>query len=133
LCFGKAHPQDNQGKELIRQIVHFAHDERIRTRVVFLEDYDLSTARYLVQGVDVWLNTPRRPMEASGTSGMKVLANGALNLSVLDGWWCEGYSPETGWAIGNGEEYEDQTTDRVESQALYNLLEHDVVPLLQLT
>jgi starch phosphorylase len=127
---GKAHPQDDQGKDLIRQIIHFAHDERIRRRVVFLEDYDLSVARYLVQGVDVWLNTPRRPMEASGTSGMKILANGGLNLSVLDGWWCEGYSPETGWAIGNGEEYEDQDyQDRVESQALYNLLEHDVVPL----
>ncbi len=127
---GKAHPQDNQGKELIREIVHFAHDERVRKHVVFLEDYDLSIARYLVQGVDVWLNTPRRPMEASGTSGMKVLANGGLNLSVLDGWWCEGYSPETGWAIGNGEVYEDQDyQDRVESQALYNLLEQDVVPL----
>ena len=127
---GKAHPQDNQGKELIRQIVHFARDERIRKRIVFLEDYDMSVARYLVQGVDVWMNTPRRPMEASGTSGMKVLANGALNLSVLDGWWCEGYSPDTGWAIGSGEEYEDQDyQDRVESEALYNVLEHDVVPL----
>jgi starch phosphorylase len=127
---GKAHPQDSQGKELIRQIIHFAHDERIRRRVVFLENYDLSIARYLVQGVDVWLNTPRRPMEASGTSGMKILANGGLNLSVLDGWWCEGYSPETGWAIGNGEEYEDHDyQDRVESQALFNLLEQDVVPL----
>jgi starch phosphorylase len=127
---GKAHPHDNDGKELIRQIVHFAQDPEIRDHIVFLENYDISVARYLVQGVDVWLNTPRRPNEASGTSGMKLLPNGGLNLSILDGWWDEGYTPETGWAIGNGEDYSDPNyQDQVESQALYNLLENDVVPL----
>jgi len=130
LFAGKAHPHDNEGKELIRQIIHFARGADVRHNVVFLEDYDISVARYLVQGVDVWLNTPRRPNEASGTSGMKVLANGGLNLSVLDGWWDEGYAPETGWAIGNGEEYDNSDyQDQVESEALYNLLENDVVPL----
>ncbi len=127
---GKAHPRDDAGKDFIRQIVHFARDEAIRCRLVFLEDYDMAMARSLVQGVDVWLNTPRRPEEASGTSGMKVLGNGGLNLSVLDGWWPEGYDHQTGWAIGNGEEYEDhEYQDRVESDALYNILEHEVVPL----
>ena len=127
---GKAHPMDHDGKELIKQIVHFARDEQIRRHVVFLEDYDISVARYLVQGVDVWLNTPRRPMEASGTSGMKVLANGGLNLSIKDGWWDEGYDPSVGWSIGNGEEYEDHDyQDRVETDALYDLLEREVVPL----
>jgi starch phosphorylase len=130
LVAGKAHPHDTEGKELIRQIVHFARRPEVRRSVVFLEDYDISVARYLVQGVDVWLNTPRRPNEASGTSGMKVLANGGLNLSVLDGWWDEGYERDTGWAIGSGEEYADENyQDQIESQALYNLLENDVVPL----
>jgi starch phosphorylase len=130
LFAGKAHPRDDEGKEFIRQIIHFARDEQVRRRVVFLEDYDMAMARYLVQGVDVWLNTPRRPLEASGTSGMKVLANGGLNLSILDGWWCEGYDHQTGWAIGNGEEYENHDyQDRVESNALYNILENDVIPL----
>ncbi|NLF10536.1 MAG: glycosyltransferase family 1 protein [Anaerolineaceae bacterium] len=129
---GKAHPRDNPGKELIRQIVHHARRPEFRNRIVFLEDYDMVVGRYLVQGVDVWLNTPRRPHEASGTSGMKATANGALNLSVLDGWWDEGYTPETGWAIGHGEDYEqDQAEyqDRVEADALYNLLEKEIVPL----
>ena len=99
---GKAHPRDNYGKELIKTIVHLARDPQFRDRIVFLENYDLAVARYLVQGVDVWLNTPRRPMEASGTSGMKVIFNGGLNFSVLDGWWCEGYNVNTGWAIGSG-------------------------------
>lgn len=130
LMAGKAHPHDNGGKELIRQVVHFARDEQVRRRFVFLEDYDVATARYLVQGVDVWLNTPRRPLEASGTSGMKILANGGLNVSILDGWWDEGYDPSVGWAIGNGEEYEDhEYQDRVESAALYDLLEREVIPL----
>jgi starch phosphorylase len=130
LFAGKAHPRDDAGKEFIRQIIHFARNEQVRRRVVFLEDYDMAMARYLVQGVDVWLNTPRRPLEASGTSGMKVLANGGLNLSILDGWWCEGYDHQTGWAIGNGEEYDDhEYQDRVESNALYNILENDVIPL----
>lgn len=127
---GKAHPDDRPGKELIREIVHFTNDPEVRQRVIFLEDYDLQLARYIVQGVDVWLNTPRRPLEASGTSGMKVTANGGLNCSVLDGWWDEAYSPETGWAIGHGEEYTDhEQQDAVESEALYTLLEQEIVPL----
>jgi starch phosphorylase len=126
---GKAHPQDNEGKELIQQILHFAQQEDFRHRLVFLENYHMGVARYLVQGVDVWLNTPRRPLEACGTSGMKAAINGVLNLSVLDGWWCEGYSPERGWSIGSGEEFDDAGyQDAVESQALYNLLENDVIP-----
>ncbi|NLH50674.1 MAG: glycosyltransferase family 1 protein [Myxococcales bacterium] len=127
---GKAHPKDVHGKELIKQIIHFAREGNVRKRFVFLEDYDLSMARYLVQGVDVWLNNPRRPLEASGTSGMKVAANGGLNLSVLDGWWDEGYTPDVGWAIGKGEDYTDYATqDHVEGNALYNLLENEIVPL----
>jgi len=130
LFAGKAHPHDQEGKALIRDIVHFARDPEIRSRVVFLENYDMAVARYLVEGCDVWLNTPRRPNEASGTSGMKLLANGGLNLSVLDGWWAECYDPSVGWAIGNGEEYADpEYQDRVESEALYHLLENEVVPL----
>jgi len=127
---GKAHPKDNQGKELIRDIVHFARDEDIRRSVVFLEDYDMDLARDIVQGVDVWLNTPRRLMEASGTSGMKTAINGAINLSILDGWWYEGYRPDTGWAIGGEEHYDDLGyQDAVESHALYDLLEKEVIPL----
>jgi starch phosphorylase len=130
LFAGKAHPHDTEGKELIRQIIRFARDPQIRRNVVFLEDYDISVARYLVQGADVWLNTPRRPNEASGTSGMKLLANGGLNLSILDGWWDEAYDREVGWAIGNGEEYDNpEYQDQVESEALYHLLENDVAPL----
>ena len=126
---GKAHPRDNPGKDLIRQIVHIARRPEFCRSIVFLADYDLNVARYLVQGVDVWLNTPLRPMEASGTSGMKVAANGGLNVSVLDGWWAEGYSPDVGWAIGSGESYEDlDYQNAVESQALYDLLEKEVVP-----
>jgi len=105
---------------------------QFRHAIVFLENYDISTARYMVQGVDVWLNTPRRPNEASGTSGMKVIYNGGLNASILDGWWDEGYAPTVGWAIGNGEEYDEQEwdlQDYIESQALYNLLEKDIVPM----
>jgi len=127
---GKAHPQDNEGKELIKHIIHFARAEDVRRRIVFVENYDMVIARYLVQGVDVWLNNPRRPLEASGTSGMKVLFNGGLNLSILDGWWAEGYSPERGWAIGSGEEYEDHKyQDDVEASAIYDLLEKEMVPL----
>ncbi|MHC4721110.1 MAG: alpha-glucan family phosphorylase [Planctomycetota bacterium] len=127
---GKAHPKDTQGKDIIRQIVHFASQNNIRRRMVFLENYDIDIARYLVQGVDVWLNNPRRPMEASGTSGMKAAINAVLNLSTLDGWWCEGYTPENGWVIGAGEEYDDtEYQDAVESQAIFNLLENEVVPL----
>ncbi|HOL96551.1 MAG TPA: alpha-glucan family phosphorylase [bacterium] len=129
LIAGKAHPQDNPGKEIIKNIIHNIREEPFRSRIVFLEDYDINVARYLVQGVDVWLNTPRRPLEASGTSGMKVAANGGLNVSILDGWWCEGFSTDTGWAIGRGEEYKDPVyQDEVESQALYDCLENEVIP-----
>ena len=127
---GKAHPRNDPGKELLRQIVDLARQERFRRRIVFLEDYDMSVARYLVQGADVWLNTPLRPREASGTSGMKATANAVLNLSILDGWWDEAYQPEVGWAIGRGETYDDREyQDQVEAEALYDLLERDVVPL----
>jgi starch phosphorylase len=98
--------------------------------MVFIENYDMNVARYLVQGVDVWLNNPRRPYEASGTSGMKAAANGVLNCSILDGWWVEGYGPDVGWAIGRGEDYSDPNyQDQVESMALYDLLEKQIVPL----
>ncbi len=127
---GKAHPLDRPGKELIRQIVHFERDPEISQRVLFLENYNLNLARVIVQGVDVWLNNPRRPLEASGTSGMKVAANGGINCSILDGWWDEAYTPEVGWAIGHGEEYDDPARqDDVESKALYTLLEQEIVPL----
>jgi starch phosphorylase len=127
---GKAHPKDHGGKELIAEILQFARRPELRRRIVFLEDYDMNVARYMVQGVDVWLNNPRRPLEASGTSGMKVCCNGGLNLSILDGWWCEGYDGENGWAIGAGEEYTDLTyQDDVESRAIYDLLEQEIVPL----
>ncbi len=132
---GKAHPRDDAGKEMIRQVVQLARQEPFRRRIVFLEDYDMAIARYLVQGADVWLNTPRRPREASGTSGMKAAANGVLNLSTLDGWWDEAWrnaDPTVnpiGWAIGRGEEYDDLThQDQVEAEALYTLLERDVIP-----
>jgi starch phosphorylase len=128
---GKAHPQDKGGKELIRSIVHASREAGLEGRVVFIEDYDMRIARALVSGVDVWLNTPRRPLEASGTSGMKAAANGALNVSVLDGWWAEAwsdYGSDVGWAIGRGEEYADASGDRVEAEALYDLLEREVVP-----
>ncbi len=127
---GKAHPRDNYGKELIRELIHFVRQDDVRRHMVFLENYDINVARYLVEGVDVWMNTPRRPMEASGTSGMKVIPNGGLNLSILDGWWCEGYDADTGWAIGAGEDYDDPNyQDDVESTGLYDTLEHEVVPL----
>jgi glycogen phosphorylase len=129
---GKAHPHDTAGKELIRQIVNVARQPEFRHALVFLEDYDMHVARYLVEGVDVWLNTPRRPKEASGTSGMKVIYNGGLNCSILDGWWAEGYSPDVGWAIGNGEEYPEFEWDHqdfIESEALYKILEEDIIPL----
>jgi starch phosphorylase len=127
---GKAHPKDHGGKELIAEIMQFARRPEFRRRLVFLEDYGMNMARYMVQGVDVWLNNPRRPLEASGTSGMKVCANGGLNLSILDGWWVEGYAGDNGWAIGAGEEYTDLTyQDDVESRAIYDLLEQEIVPL----
>ena len=126
---GKAHPKDNEGKELIKRLIQFARRPKVRHRIAFLEDYDISIARHLVQGADVWLNTPRRPFEACGTSGIKAAANGVLNVSILDGWWCEGYAEDRGWSIGDGEEYTDSAyQDTVESQALYNVLENDVIP-----
>ncbi|MCH8218966.1 MAG: alpha-glucan family phosphorylase [Planctomycetes bacterium] len=127
---GKAHPKDTEGKDIIRNIVRFAERDEIHRRVVFLEDYDIDVARVLVRGVDVWLNNPRRPMEASGTSGMKAAMNGVLNLSTLDGWWCEGYHADGGWSIGGGETYQDPDYhDMIECQALYKLLENEIIPL----
>lgn len=126
---GKAHPQDIAGQDMIRQWIEFAHRPEVRQRVVFLVDYDALMAEHLVQGVDVWVNTPRRPWEASGTSGMKVLVNGGLNLSELDGWWAEAYAPEVGWAIGDGREHDsDPSWDLAEAETLYGLLEREVVP-----
>jgi starch phosphorylase len=128
---GKAHPHDQGGKELIRRIIEVARTPEFRHSVVFLENYDMNVARYLIQGCDVWLNNPRRPKEASGTSGMKAIYNGCLNLSVLDGWWDEAYSPSVGWSIGNGEEYDEseyEDQDRIEMNALYNVLENDIIP-----
>ncbi|MBD3167745.1 alpha-glucan family phosphorylase, partial [bacterium] len=127
---GKAHPRDDGGKKLIREIVHFARDEEIRSKLVFLEDYDINVARHMVQGVDVWLNTPRRPLEASGTSGMKAAVNGGLNCSTLDGWWADVYESGIGWAIGHGEQYEEEEyQDKVESEIMYDLLEQEIVRL----
>jgi glycogen phosphorylase len=156
---GRAHPRDEAGKQLIRQIVALTREERFRRRLVFLEDHDMAVTRSMAQGADVWLNTPRRPLEASGTSGMKATANGVLNLSTLDGWWAEAWdcglqiaecgfveaecftNPQSkssqfatresaiGWAIGKGETYnDDDTQDQAEANALYELLERDVVP-----
>ena len=127
---GKAHPHDNGGKELIRNIMHLCLDRELYGRVIYLEDYSIDMARYLVSGVDVWLNTPRRPMEASGTSGMKACINGGIHVSVPDGWWAEAYRPEIGWAIGSGEEYADpQLQDQVEAKALYNIIENEIAPM----
>jgi starch phosphorylase len=127
---GKAHPQDSEGKEVIRRIIHLARQPEFRDRIVFIEDYELNVARYMVQGSDIWLNNPRRPLEACGTSGMKAAANGALNMSILDGWWAEGYQLGLGWAIGSGEEYQDSEYQNfVESQSIYDLLERYAVPL----
>ncbi len=127
---GKAHPKDIPGKELIRDINHFIHEQNLEKQVVFVPNYDIHIARLMVAGCDVWLNTPRRPREASGTSGMKAAMNGLLNLSVLDGWWDEADYVRTGWSIGHGEDYDDPNyQDEVEANALYELLEKEVVPL----
>ncbi len=126
---GKAHPQDGPGQALIREWISFGRQPRIRSHIVFLADYDMLLAERLVQGVDVWINTPKRPWEASGTSGMKVLVNGGLNLSVLDGWWAEAYSPDVGWAIGDGAEHgDDPAWDRADAEALYAVLEDKIIP-----
>ncbi|KGF73101.1 alpha-glucan phosphorylase [Neosynechococcus sphagnicola sy1] len=127
---GKAHPKDIPGKELIRDIVHFIRDEGMQHNIVFIPDYDIYVSRLMVAGCDVWLNTPRRPREASGTSGMKAAMNGLPNLSVLDGWWDEADYVRTGWPIGHGEDYDDPNyQDDVEANALYDLLEKEIVPL----
>ncbi|EPR34614.1 alpha-glucan phosphorylase [Alkalidesulfovibrio alkalitolerans DSM 16529] len=128
---GKAHPQDNEGKKLIQQIIQLSRTPELKNKIVFLEDYDMSVARFMVQGGDVWLNNPRVPLEACGTSGMKAMSNGVLNVSTLDGWWAEAYQPDNsvGYGIGQGEIYDDwDYQDFVESQTLYNVLENDVVP-----
>ncbi len=130
LFAGKAHPHDHAGKELIRDIVALSRQEPFAGRLFFLEDYDINIARFMFQGCDVWLNNPRRPQEASGTSGMKAAINGTLNISVLDGWWEEACELHPGWVIGRGEVYEDADyKDEVESNALYDLLETEVIPL----
>ncbi len=127
---GKSHPEDIPGKELIREIIHFVRDQGMGDSIVFLPNYDIQISRLMVAGCDVWLNTPRRPREASGTSGMKAAMNGVLNLSILDGWWDEADYVRTGWPIGHGEEYHDQKyQDEVEANALYDLIEKEVVPL----
>ena len=124
---GKAHPHDDAGKKFIQEIFEHAKTPELRKRVVFLENYDMNVARYMVQGCDVWLNNPRRPLEASGTSGMKIIANGGLNFSVLDGWWDEGYNHEVGWKIGGREEYTDlEYQDAVEANMLYKTLEKNI-------
>jgi len=126
---GKAHPEDGPGQALIHDWIRFIRQPEVRPHVVFLSDYDMLLAEHLVQGADVWINTPLRPWEASGTSGMKVLVNGGLNLSVLDGWWAEAYSPDVGWALGDGAEHrDDPNRDGVEANALYELLEREVIP-----
>jgi starch phosphorylase len=127
---GKAHPADEIGKEMIRQIVQFSRDPAVRHRIVFVEDYDIAVARMLYQGSDVWLNTPRRPMEASGTSGEKAALSGALNCSIVDGWWAEMFDGTNGWAISSAEAYEDlDHRDQVEADSLFEILERQVVPL----
>jgi starch phosphorylase len=125
---GKAHPRDELGRSFVRQWAEFVRRPEVRSHAVFLEDYDMALAENLVQGVDVWINTPRRPWEASGTSGMKVLVNGGLNLSELDGWWAEAYAPDVGWALGDGREHFEPGWDEAETEQLFALLEREVVP-----
>ena len=125
---GKAHPRDELGRSFVQQWARFVQQETVRTRAVFLEDYDMALAEQLVQGVDVWVNTPRRPWEASGTSGMKILVNGGLNLSELDGWWAEAYSADVGWALGDGREHAESSWDASETDRLFSILENEVVP-----
>ena len=125
---GKAHPADEVGRALIKQWTHFIRQPEVRPHIIFLSDYDMLLTEHMVQGVDVWLNTPQRPWEACGTSGMKVLVNGGINLSVLDGWWAEAYTPEVGWALGDGQEHgNDPAGDARDAEALYDLLEDEVI------
>ena len=128
---GKAHPLDQPGKQVLREIAAFARDPQFAGKIVFIEDYDMNVARHLVQGVDVWLNNPRRPLEASGTSGEKVVLNGGLNLSVLDGWWAEAYDGENGFAIGMGETHSSvEIHDQMDAAALHRALTEEVIPPL---
>jgi starch phosphorylase len=126
---GKAHPQDKTAKTILQELMSINHDSHWQHRAVFIEDYDQDVARYLVHGVDVWLNLPRRPMEASGTSGMKAAANGVLNCSILDGWWIEGYNGDNGFEIGTISDVgSDEDMDAADSEALYSVLENQVIP-----
>jgi starch phosphorylase len=126
---GKAHPHDNPGKELIKMIAETRRDPRLKERIAFIEDYDINVCRHMIQGVDVWMNTPRRPLEASGTSGQKAVLNGGLNLSVLDGWWAEAYDGSNGFAIGRGRSHANEgVTDRRDGESLYEVLEKQVIP-----
>ena len=127
---GKAHPADQPGKLLIQNVYRKVKKAESGGRLVFLEDYDMNLARYLVQGVDVWLNTPRRPNEASGTSGQKAAVNGALNFSILDGWWREGFNGKNGWAIGTDDSHADHKfQDDMDAESLYDTLENEIIPL----
>ncbi len=126
---GKAHPQDRTAKQILQQLMSINHDSNWQRRAVFIEDYDQEIARYLVQGVDVWMNVPRRPLEASGTSGMKAAMNGVLNFSVLDGWWLEGYNGINGFAIGGlSDDEDDATADAEDAASLYATLENEIIP-----
>ncbi|MHA2233561.1 MAG: alpha-glucan family phosphorylase, partial [Candidatus Hodarchaeales archaeon] len=127
---GKAHPADDPSKHLLQQVYNLAKDPQMKGRIAFLENYDMQVARYLVQGCDVWLNNPRRPLEASGTSGEKAAINGVPNFSVLDGWWAEGYTGGNGWTIGKGEVFDDSDQqDEHDATSLYQTLENEIVPL----
>jgi len=126
---GKAHPKDEPGKQLIQRVANLRHDPQFRGRIVFIEDYDINVCRHMIQGVDVWLNNPRRPLEASGTSGQKAVLNGALNLSILDGWWAEAYDGTNGFAIGHGTSHvSDEITDQRDAKSLLDVLENQVIP-----
>jgi len=126
---GKAHPRDSAGKDFIRAIANLRHDPRFNKRIVFIEDYDINVCRHMIQGVDVWLNTPRRPLEASGTSGQKAILNGALHMSILDGWWAEAYDGSNGFAIGNGSSHKsEEITDARDAESFYHVLETQVIP-----
>jgi len=126
---GKAHPADDPGKHMIQELYRVIKDAGLSGRMVFLEDYDMNVARHLVQGVDVWLNTPRRPHEASGTSGQKAVVNGVLNFSVLDGWWREAYNGSNGWAIGDESAFSDESEqDAADTNSLFDTLENEIVP-----
>ena len=129
LFAGKAHPADEPGKMLIQEVYRKVKKAENGGRIVFLEDYDMNLARYLIQGVDVWMNTPHRPNEASGTSGMKAAVNGALNFSVLDGWWREAYNGENGWAIGPDSDLDASVQDKTDAESLYDTLENEIIPL----